>query len=286
MFEFTKMQATGNDFVLIDARKIDSDWSALAKLMCDRHFGIGSDGILLVKESETGNIKMQMFNPDGSEAETCGNGLRCFGKFIFENNIYTGKQLKVKTLAGEKIIKPIYSGKSISGLKVAMGKPVLNSVDIPVSLTGTVEGTPLSNHFLVLENIPMLLNFVSIGNPHAVYFTEQPVNEFPLSRVGPSVENNKLFPKRTNFEIVNVIDRKKVKARVWERGAGETLACGSGACAIGVAALLLNYVDSPVEINLPGGYLTIEWNGKDTVYLSGPAEIVFTGHWSENRRGN
>jgi diaminopimelate epimerase len=276
--DFIKLQATGNDFVLIDARRMKKhDWSALAKAMCHRHFGVGADGILLILPSRKADFYMRMFNPDGSEAEACGNGLRCAARYAADNGLAKGPDIKIETPAGMKIAR-IKGKKSI---QVAMGKPILapSAVPVIVERTGARNTAPVIDYPVTIGKMKLKITCVSMGNPHAVCFLEQPVADFPLSKVGPEVQHHPMFPNRVNFEIVNVISRKKLKARVWERGADETLSSGTGACAIAVAARLKKLTDSPVDIILPGGTLTVDWDGKGEILLSGPADLVFEGKW-------
>jgi diaminopimelate epimerase len=282
--KFTKVQGSGNDFVLLETYEAQHDWSRLAIAMCDRHFGIGADGLLLALTSKMADFKMRMFDPDGTEAETCGNGLRCLVKYVLEKGLVrTGtSQLMVETIAGIRKVELEWSGNRPTGIKVSMGEPKFAAREIPVVIEPggeLVDIKKMLGYPVTVENTKLLLNLVSMGNPHAVYFWQHPVYEFPLSKLGPKVENLPVFLKRVNFEVAHVVSRKKIEARVWERGAGETLACGSGACAIAVAARLNGYVDNKVDIKLPGGVLGVEWDGLGEVYLSGPAEIVFIGEW-------
>ena len=275
---FTKLQATGNDFVLIDARRTKKhDWSALAKAICHRHFGVGADGMLLILHSRTADFYMRMFNPDGSEAEACGNGLRCAARYAAINGLANGPEIKIETQAGIKIAR----ARGKKHFQISMGKPVLAPSAIParVDRKGAAKTTPLLDYPLTMGEVKLKITCVSMGNPHAVCFVEQTVESFPLSEIGPRVEHLPMFPNRINFEIVNVVNRKKLRARVWERGAGETLSCGTGACAIAVAARLKKLADNPIDIILPGGALTVDWDGKGEVLLSGPAELVFEGKW-------
>jgi len=277
---FIKLQATGNDFVLIDARRMERrNWSALSKAMCHRHFGVGADGILVILPSKKADFYMRMFNPDGSEAEACGNGLRCAARYAKDNGLAKGPEIKIETPAGIKRERI----KGSKNIQVAMGKPELKSFSIPVIVhrKGIPETSPVIDYPLTIGKMKLKITCLSMGNPHAVCFLEQPVADFPLAEVGPKVEYHSMFPNRVNFEIVNVIGRKKLKARVWERGAEETLSCGTGACAIAVASRLKKLTDSPVDIILPGGTLTIAWDEKGEVILSGPAEVVFQGKWKD-----
>jgi diaminopimelate epimerase len=277
---FIKLQATGNDFVLIDGRRMrHRDWSALAKAMCHRHFGVGADGILLILPSKEADFYMRMFNPDGSEAEACGNGLRCAARYAEDNGLAKGPEIKIETPAGMKIARI----KGSESIQVAMGKPKLKPSSIPVIVDrkGIPEASPVIDYPLTIGRMKLKITCVSVGNPHAVCFLEQAVADFPLTEVGPKAEHHPMFPNRVNFEIANVISRKKLKARVWERGAEETLSCGTGACAIAVAARLKKLTDNPVDITLPGGTLTVDWDGKGEVFLSGSAEVVFEGKWKD-----
>lgn len=277
--DFIKLQATGNDFVLIDARRMKRDWSALAKAMCHRNFGVGADGLLLILPSKAADFYMRMFNPDGSEAEACGNGLRCAARYAKESGLARGAEIRIETPAGIKRLQT----RGRKSIQVAMGKPILAPSAIPVIVgrTGARATAPVIDYPLAIGKMKLKITCVSIGNPHAVCFLEQPVDDFPLAEVGPKVERHPMFPNRVNFEIVNVISQSKLRARVWERGAGETLSCGTGACAIAVAARLKKLTDNPVDIILPGGTLTVDWDGRGEVLLSGPAEVVFEGKWKD-----
>jgi diaminopimelate epimerase len=285
--KFIKLQASGNDFVLIDARSFDKDWAALARTICHRHLGIGADGILLLLDSAKADFRMRIFNSDGSEAEACGNGIRCFTKYLFDKRLVRKKEMTIETQAGiRKAIVMNATGRS-GLIKVSMGKPGLKASDIPLSREqGTaklLDITPVLDYQLFPANNELLLTFVNMGNPHAVCFVRQSVDAFPLLELGPKVEHHPLFPQRTNFEVVNITDKGHVRARVWERGVGETMACGTGSCAIAVAARLHGYIDDHVDVTLPGGSLGVEWDGQGEVLLSGPAETVFTGDWPEER---
>ncbi len=273
---FTKLQGAGNDFILVEADKKQLNWSKLATAMCHRHFGIGADGLLLL--SLDSGLGMRMFNPDGSEAEACGNGLRCLVKYALVKGLIDTKaaEIAVATKAGVRKARL----QTRDNIQVGMGEPEFGSAEIPVALEAK-QAEPILDYPVTIENKKLALSFVSMGNPHAVFFTEQPVAEFPLSLIGPNLENHPIFPNRTNFEVARVVSRNEIEARVWERGAGETLACGSGACAIAIIAKLHNYTDNRVDIRLPGGTLGVEWDGREEVSLSGPAEIVFSGEWPD-----
>lgn len=267
---FTKMQATGNDFILIEP-DVELDWTGVARSLCDRHFGIGADGLILFMPSRVADLHMRFFNPDGSEAEACGNGLRCFTRYAVGRG--HPARLTVETLGGLRQVQA--SGELI---QVDMGPPSFAASEIPV-LAG--EKVDITNVPLVIDAERLLFTCLSLGNPHAVCFPEQAVAEFALEQVGPKVEHHPAFPHRVNFEVANVVARDRIAARIWERGAGQTLSSGSGACAVVVAAHMHQLVDDHVDVMLPGGMLTIDWDGASNVMLSGPAEIVFTGEWPD-----
>lgn len=289
---FSKLQATGNDFILVDARRMEREWSRLARAMCDRHFGVGADGLILVQNSTAPDLKMRLFNADGSEAEVSGNGLRCFAKYAIEQGL-TGKlssregqsncSLTIETLSGLRTIKAYMSGNRVNRAEVNMGLPRFPPEQIPVRTEVYI--TPILDCDLVIDGKQLSLSMLSMGNPHAISFQSLPVADFPLAEMGPKVERYPIFPQRTNFEVARVLGRERIEARVWERGVGETLACGSGASAIAVAAQLLGYVDRQVDIILPGGTLTVSWDGAGEVLLAGPVEEVFTGEWAEGSDG-
>ena len=285
--KFTKMQGAGNDYLFIDARgplADQADWPALSQAMSDRHFGVGSDGIILVLPSRVAHLRMRMFNADGSEGEMCGNGIRCFAKYAIERDIAHpgGPGLSVETLGGVRTVAPVLEGNKVVRARVAMGPPRLEPSEIPVDLPGGVHqgGGPVLDYAVEIGSTPLKLSFVSMGNPHAVAFIDQPVADFDLHRIGPQVEHHIMFPRRVNFEIVNVEGPGKLRARVWERGSGETLACGTGACAIAVASRLLGLSGDIVDITLPGGNLSVTWDGWGEVYMEGDAVEVFEGEWA------
>ncbi len=286
---FAKFQATGNDFVVIDVRRSRKDWSELARRMCHRRFGVGADGLILILPSRVAELKMRMFNPDGSEAHICGNGLRCLAKYAFEKRLVTDRTFRVETLAGIRSLHVILLRDKVKKVRVDMGTPIFAPEDIPVTLnmqkllnTGgsAVDIMPILDYPLELQNMVLPVSIVSIGNPHAVAFLDQPVDSYPLDEVGPEVENHPLFPARTNFEIARVLNRTTVEVRVWERGAGETLSCGSGACAVAVLADRKGLVDSNrVDIIFRGGQLSVSQDIKGEIFLEGPVEEVFVGEW-------
>ncbi len=282
---FTKMQGAGNDFVLIETQDKHRDWSKLAITLCDRHFGIGADTLLLLMPSDVAHFKMRIFDADGSEAETCGNGTRCLAKYIFGKGLINKgvDQISIETLGGIRTVKFEEEKGKLIKIQADMGKPKFQAEYIPVVIKkgedNVVDIKSMLSCSTVVERMKLTLNLISMGNPHAVYFWQHPVSDFPLSELGPKVEHLAIFPNRTNFEVARILSRQQIEARVWERGVGETLACGSGACAITVAALLLGYIGHEVNVKLPGGVLKVEWDGTGGVMLGGPAEIVFKGEW-------
>jgi len=268
---FTKMHGLGNDFVLIDCRdKAVSDKlsaiSDVSKRLCHRRFGVGADQVLLLYPSNIADFKMLIFNADGSEVEMCGNGIRCFAKYIWDRKLSDKEALSVETAAG--IIRPERSGQMV---KVDMGEPVLEGRLIPVNIDGMVKDFPL-----IIEDKEFKITAVSMGNPHAVIFVDD-VDGFDVKRYGPRIENHGLFPKRINVEFIQVLDTERIRMRVWERGSGETMACGTGASAAGVAAGLKGFTGRRVNVILAGGELLIEWNEDNHVYMTGPAVEVFEG---------
>jgi diaminopimelate epimerase len=288
--KFSKLQATGNDFILVDARTRDGEWSKLAQAMCDRHFGVGADGLILMQDSTIADLKMRIFNSDGSEAEVSGNGLRCFAKYAIEKGLSdkmpsqaepNNRSLTIETLSGVRKVKAYMSGNKVNRVEVNMGLPEFQPDQIPVKVKADIpiSSGPILAYPLVINGKKLTLALLSIGNPHAVSFSPQPVSDFPLVEIGSKVERHPMFPQRTNFEVARVLSRGKIEARVWERGVGETLACGSGACAIAVAAQLLDYIEPRVDIILKGGTLTASWDRVGEVLLTGPVEEVFTGEW-------
>ena len=287
--QFTKMHGTGNDFVLVDGREFsDQDWSQVAERVCDRHFGIGADGLIMLQPSDVADLRMRMWNPDGSEAEMCGNGIRCFTKLALEDGIVTRsrEEFTAETGAGILTLRPRWEDGHITSVQVDMGAPILEPEMVPVAVTaGQLEPDAnglrwAHNYAIEVEGRRLDVSCVSMGNPHAIHFIDQLPKEFPLEHLGPLVEHHSFFPRRVNFHAVQVLDRSHLRMRTWERGAGLTLACGTGACATAVAAHLLGYTDDTVEIEVPGGMLTIHWPGQGPVLMTGPAESVFSGQWT------
>lgn len=268
---FTKMHGIGNDFIVIDCRDraISDQLSAISELsrrLCDRRFGIGADQILLLHNSEKADFMMRIFNADGSEVEMCGNGIRCFAKYIWDRNLASKPVLEIETAAG--IIRPEQAGEMV---RVDMGLPELEGPKIPVNLEGLIKNYPLD-----IEDRTFNITCVSMGNPHAVIVVDD-VAAFDVKRYGSQIETHALFPKKVNVEFIEILDIETIKMRVWERGSGETLACGTGASAAAVAANLNEIAEKKVTIKLPGGDLLIELRDNGHVYMTGPAEEVFEG---------
>ena len=262
---FVKMHGLGNDFVLLDGRKeplAQLDVKNLAIEMCDRHFGIGADGLLMVWPSTKAHYRMQVINPDGSEAEMCGNGIRCFAKYVYETDQLKEEVISVETLAGTLLPAVILENGKVIGVEVDMGTP-----------------QKIQNLNLKIQNNDFVITEVSMGNPHAVIFVDD-LSLINLEEVGPLIENDPHFPNRTNVEFANVINDKEIEVLVWERGAGETLACGTGACATLVAANQAGKIGRRAIVKLPGGNLDIEWTEDNHVLMRGPAEKVFEGKYS------
>ncbi len=283
--EFTKLESAGNDFVLIEENRFRGIANEFARQICNRHFGAGADGLLIFSGYEGSNLGMKIYNADGSEAEACGNGMRAIVKYALDRGLVrSGQEISVKTASGPRIARVISSGQNQVRIEASMGMPVFEPSRIPLDITDdqifTRKGKLITDYPVNVFDRTLVLSFLSMGNPHAVHFINGPVDLFPLETIGPVVENLSIFPKRTNFEIARLTSRHEIQARVWERGVGETLACGSGACAIGVTSMLLGKTDNPVDVSLPGGKLSVSWDGSGEVYLAGPARTVYTGGWN------
>ena len=276
---FVKLHGAGNDYIYVDARERDMDWPDLARRVSDRHFGIGADGLILLRESESADARMQMFNADGSEGMMCGNGIRCFVRFGLDSFALDDARssFDIETASGVLNVRPIREGGVMTRASVSMGEPELRPSRVPVAAPDDMER--VLNYPLAVDGSDILISCVSMGNPHAVAFLDDPVDDYELTRIGPMVENHPFFPDRVNYEIVNVLSRDRMKVRVWERGSGITLACGTGACAAVVAARLNGLVDDDVTVELPGGDLCVSWPGEGEVVMEGPVARVFEGHW-------
>ena len=274
--KFTKMHGSGNDYVYVNCfEETVEDPAAVARFVSDRHFGIGSDGLILIKPSEAADCEMDMYNLDGSQGAMCGNGIRCVAKYAYDYGIVHKTQISVATRSGIKYLDLTVKDGKVSQVKVNMGAPILTASQIPV----VSEKEEVINEPLEVNGETYYITAVSMGNPHAiVYMTD--VAHLDIEKIGPSFENHVAFPDRVNTEFVEVLDEHTVKMRVWERGSGETLACGTGACAVAVASILNERVDGdkPVTVKLLGGDLEIYWNRQENlVYMTGPATTVFDG---------
>lgn len=274
MIKFTKMQGLGNDYVYIDAinQKIENE-SSLAQFVSNRHFGIGSDGLILICSSEIADFKMRMFNSDGSEAEMCGNGIRCVGKFVYDKGLTNKTTLKIETLAGVKELKLNLKEGKVDTIRVDMGEPIFEAEKIPVVSSEKMA----KNLKLEIEERKFNFTCVSMGNPHAITFVEN-VEDFEVEKYGSKIEVNERFPQKINVEFIEIVNKNYIKMRVWERGSGETLACGTGACASVVAGIINNLIERKVTVELLGGILEIKWNKEDNhVYMTGPAVTIYEG---------
>lgn len=277
MVRFTKMQGAGNDYVYINGFVEQvKDPGALSKRISDRHFGIGSDGLVLILPSETCDFQMRMFNADGTEAEMCGNASRCVGKYVFDNKMTSKHSVTLETKAGVKTLKLFTKEDKVHQVEVDMGCPILNGLDIPVRL----ELDEVVNYPLDINNKKFHITCVSMGNPHAIIYVDDVDTTDPATD-GSIIEKHPFFPKRTNVEFVEVVNRSLLKMRVWERGAGETLACGTGACATLVASVLNDVCERTATVRLLGGDLKIEWRENGHIYMTGPAVTVFSGEIEE-----
>jgi len=276
MIPFTKLHGIGNDYIYINAIKHPvENPKKLAIAMSNRNFGVGSDGLILILPSGKADFTMRMFNADGSEAEMCGNGIRGFAKYVYDHGLTKKTTIAVETLAGVKQVRCTVKNGKVHTVTVDMGEPILLRDKIPMlGNPGTVIEEDLH-----VDGVKFSITAVSMGNPHVVIYVED-VKNFPVEKYGPMIENHELFPKRTNVEFVQIVTGKEVIQRTWERGSGETLACGTGASAVTVAGVLTEKTDRRLKVHLKGGDLSIEWNNKDNhVYLTGTAEEVFEGIW-------
>lgn len=276
MVDFTKMTGLGNDYIYVNCINNNlKNIPDLARKVSDRHFGVGADGLILIEKSENANsdFKMRIFNSDGSEAEMCGNGIRCLAKYIHDNNLSNNDKLSIETLAGIKKVKLIEDNEgSCNEIIVDMGEPIFQDKNIPYNVYEAFN----KDLDLDVGKEKMRFTVVSMGNPHAITFVED-LDNIDIEKYGPIIENNPIFPNRTNVEFVQIIDKNNIKVKVWERGVGETLACGTGACAAMVASGINGYTDENVTVNLPVGKLEIEWGKDNHIYMQGPASTVCTG---------
>ena len=275
--KFTKMHGAGNDYVYVNGFEYDLDWKHISQTVSDRHKGIGADGLIVAcPSSNNSDLKMRMFNADGSEGEMCGNGIRCLVGFARDESLINSdlQVITVETMAGNLEVFPILENSRMIGAKVSMGSPILVPKNVPVQI-GSDE--PTLDYLLDVDTHELSLGFVSMGNPHAIAFIEEDVDNFPLELIGPKIENHDIFPNKVNFEIVNALSPSELKVRVWERGSGITMACGTGACAVAVAARLKGITSDDVNLKLPGGDLKVRWDGVGEVELEGPIETVYKG---------
>jgi diaminopimelate epimerase len=276
---FTKVQGLGNDFVLVNCfeEKLDlAQAPEIAARVCDRYFGVGADGLILLLPADDGDVTMRIFNSDGSEAEMCGNGIRCAAKYLYERGLVKKDKIKVKTLAGMIIPELIIENGIVKLVRVDMGEPRLERSEIPMEgPSGQVINEPLQ-----VDGVAYQVSAVSMGNPHCIIFVPD-TDRVSLREIGPRIEKHPVFPRKTNVEFVQVLNRQEARMKVWERGAGETMACGTGACATAVACVLNGHTGRRVTVHLKGGALLIEWEDNNHVYMTGPAEEVFTGDYPD-----
>lgn len=278
--KFTKMHGCGNDYIYVDGAREHIDPALkpeLVRRLSDRHFGIGGDGVIFINPSTEADFEMEMYNMDGSRAEMCGNGIRCVAKFVYDKHLTDKTSVSIISCGKIKYLELTVQNGKVSTVKVNMGAPVLEAADIPViSLKGDGKGTVIGEK-IEAGGKTYEMTCVSMGNPHAVVFVDD-VQNLPLEKIGPLFENHERFPKRVNTEFVKVIDREHVEMRVWERGTGETLACGTGACAVAVACILNGLTKEEITVKLSGGSLQIKWDKEaDLVYMTGSADTVFEG---------
>ena len=275
--KFTKMHGAGNDYVYINGYVYDDyDWPEISKKVSDRHTGIGSDGLIVAMPSSDADLKMKMFNADGSEGDMCGNGIRCLVSFAMDQGLISEDSTikNVETNSGILTVEPIFSNNKMSEAVVDMGKPIFDPDLIPVKVPAGAN--PVLQYEVQVDGISVQLAFVSMGNPHAVLFLDEPVDNFNLGKIGPMVQALPIFPESVNFEIANILSPNHIKARVWERGSGLTMACGTGACAVAVAAHLAGFTETKVDLDMPGGTLNLQWDGLgSSVMMKGPVEISF-----------
>jgi diaminopimelate epimerase len=278
--KFAKMHGAGNDFLVTESSGEERDWPSLAIAMCHRNLGVGADGLMLILPSEKADFRMRLFNADGSEAEVSGNGVRCLVKYVVERGIAPAKNDRVTIEAIHDVLEAqvFREGGSVARSRLSMGRPRFEPEDIPLDAHVPA---PVLHYEIEAAGQRIIVSCMSIGNPHAVHFLDGDVNDYPLLTVGPKVEHHPAFPARVNYGVAHVVSRERMDVRVWERGAGETLACGSGCCAAMVMAHLHGYVGDTVDITQPGGLLTVEWDGQGDVFLTGPAEFIFEGEWPE-----
>jgi len=277
IIEFTKWHGLGNDFVLVEMTpdQLSPDQAAaFARKVCDRNFGVGGDGLVFVFSDDRGMFNMRIFNADGTEPEMCGNAIRCVAKYLYAKGLAKETAFPVRTKAGIKVPEIIIEDKQAAAIRVDMGEPILKSELIPFR---GAPGSRVIDREIEAGGKKINITAVSMGNPHCILFIDETVDRFPVHILGPQLERHHLFPAKANVEFVEVVDSHRVKVRVWERGVGETLACGTGACAVAVGGALCGRLERKAEIILPGGSLFVEWGKDNHVYMTGPAEEVFSG---------
>ena len=279
------MQGAGNDFLLVETSDEGRDWGALAQAMCERHYGAGADGLMLVLPPRAADVRMRLFNADGSEAEVSGNGVRCLVKYVIERGLARPRDGRLRVEAASGLLEAevfgeggqaVPAGRQVERVRLSMGAPRFAPAEVPVLAEAEPAVIDLP---LEVDGQKLAVTCLSMGNPHAVLFIESPVGEYPLETIGPKVEHHPAFPARVNFGVGRMLGRERMELRVWERGVGETLACGSGSSAAMVAARLKGLAGDRVDITQPGGVLSVEWDGRGEVYLTGGAEFVFEGDW-------
>jgi diaminopimelate epimerase len=277
----TKMHGAGNDYIYVRPTG-ERDWADVARRVSDRHFGLGSDGLILVLPSSVADVRMQMFNADGSEAEMCGNGIRCVAKYAVEEAMVAAdaETITIETGDGIKELQLFRENGVVTSARVNMGMPRVDPATLPANVPGP---GPVIDLPVEVGGVQLKLTLVSMGNPHAIHYVESGIEGFPLERIGPMVENHSLFPRRTNFQVVQVLSRGEVKHRVWERGTGITLASGTSASAVCAASRLRGFTGDSIVDHMPGGDLVLEWDGSGPVFMTGPATRVFDGEWIEGR---
>lgn len=275
--QFTKMHGAGNDYIYVNCfEETVENPEQTAICVSDRHFGIGADGLVLICPSEKADFFMDIYNADGSRAKMCGNATRCVAKYVYDNKMTDREEITLETLSGIKVIKMTVENGKAASARVNMGEPILEGAKIPTKF----DGETVVSQKLTIENKDYAVTCVSMGNPHCIVYTEAPVRTLDLPRIGPNFENHPMFPDRINTEFIRVVSETELDMRVWERGSGETLACGTGACAAVVASVLNGYCGrgTDVKVNLLGGTLVINWSENGEVYMTGPAETVCTGN--------
>ena len=275
----TKMHGLGNDYIYVRPGE-GREWGEVARAVSDRHFGVGADGLILALPSDVGDLRMRIFNADGSEAEMCGNGIRCLAKYAVEEGMVAAdaETVRIETLAGLLTLELFRTGGEVTSCRVDMGPPSFAPASLPANIDAP---GPVIDYPLTVGGVDLQLTLVSMGNPHAIHYIDSDPDEFPLERIGPLVENHPLFPRRTNFQVVQVLDSEHVKHRVWERGAGITLASGTSASAVCAASRMRGFTGDRLVDSLPGGDLLLEWYGEGSVFMTGPAVRVFDGEFLE-----